>query len=61
MLQKVINIIDAARTGIFNMDDGVISLTGFHLLKDIREFSAAAFDKLFKVAGGILTSRKMRV
>ena len=61
MLQKIVNIIDAAGTGIFNRNDGIVSLAGLHLLKDIGELRAAAFDKLFKVAGGVLTSRKVRI
>ena len=61
MLQQIVDVVDPAGAGVFNRHYGVIGLTGLHLIKNIGELRAAAFNKLLKVASGVLTRRQMRI
>ena len=55
VLQQIVNVVDGTRTGVFNGHDGVIRLAGLDLVKDIGKFCAAALNKFFEMASGILT------
>ncbi|MNE57356.1 hypothetical protein D3C80_1523170 [compost metagenome] len=54
VLEQVVDIVNRAGTGVFNRDDGVISLPGFDLIKDIGEFCAATFNEFFEMTCRIL-------
>lgn len=59
MLQQIVDIIDATGAGIFDRNDRVVGLAGFHLVKDIGKFCAAALDELFEMARRVLAGGQM--
>ena len=61
VLEQIVNVIDRPGTGVLDRHNSVIRLSGLHLIKDIRELRAAAFNKLFEMTGRILTRGKVGI
>ena len=61
VLQQVVNVVNPTGAGVVNRYHSIVSLSGFDLIKDIGKFCAAAFNKLFKMAGSVLTCCEMGI
>ena len=61
MLQQIVDVVDGAGAGVFNRYDGVIRLAGLNLIKYVGKLRAAALNKFFEMACGILTGGQVRI
>ena len=61
VLQQIVDVVDGAGAGVFNRHHGVIRLAGLDLVKNVGKLRAAAFNKFFEMASGILTCGQVRI